>query len=143
MSLAKEPAIKPKRARPENICKIRFENKGIELINVGRILRSETVLEALPSDAIAFESPTVVYNLLPPISSKIFNFNKFVSELKVQDFLQYENILPCNCENSPFKDAHHGHIVTGNLDIVSDSHLKKLFLKGPKYREPKSLDWES
>ena len=131
--LVKEPASKPKRTRPENICKIRFDNKGIELINVGRILRSEAVLEALPSDANAFESPTVFYNLLPPISLKIFNFNKFVSD---------ENILLCNCENSPFKDAHHGHIVIGNIDMVSDSHLKKLFLKGPKYREPKSLDWE-
>ena len=28
------------------------------------------------------------------------------------------------------------------VDIVSEPFLKKLFLKGPKYREPKSLDWE-
>ena len=110
------------------------------MINLGLILRSKSVLESLPSDGNTFESHTVVYNVLPPISSKIFNFKKFVSE-KVNDFLQDETILPCNCENSPFSDAHHGHIITGNLDIVADPNLKKLFLKGPKFREPKPFDW--
>ena len=69
--LFKEPVIKSKCSIPKNICKIRFENKGIELINLGRILRSKSVLESLPSDGNLFESPTVVYNLLPPISSSI------------------------------------------------------------------------
>ena len=38
-------------------------------------------------------------------------------------------------------DQHHGHIVTGDLRIVTNGKLRKLLTKGPKYREPKSLDF--
>ena len=33
------------------------------------------------------------------------------------------------------------HIITGNLDIISNDKLKELFSKGPKYRESKSFSW--
>ena len=48
--------------------------------------------------------------------------------------------LPCDCMNSPYADSHHKHIITGNLNIVENSKLRKLFTKGPKFREPKFLD---
>ena len=141
--LFKEKPVNSKsKAPPKNICKIRFENKGVEMINVGRILNSKIVTEAIPSAKNNFESPTVVYDLLPPISSKIFNFNKFVCELKVQEFLSDDSILPCNCADSPFRDSHHGHVITGDLNIVPEINLRKLLLKGPKYREPKQVDWD-
>ena len=42
----------------------------------------------------------------------------------------------------PYKDSRcvyqsDGHIVTGNLKIVSDSGIRRIVSKGPKYRFPK------
>ena len=53
------------------------------------------------------------------------------------------NQFPCSCENSPFKDSHHGHIVTGDLRLIGNSKLRKLFSKGPKYRESPKINWNT
>ena len=36
-----------------------------------------------------------------------------------------------------------GHIITGNFDIIKDARLRKLLSKGPKYRLPNTLDFNS
>ena len=51
------------------------------------------------------------------------------------------NKLPCNCTTSPFTDANHGHIVSGDIRIVQNNKLRKLLCKGPKYREPVSINF--
>ena len=53
------------------------------------------------------------------------------------------NNLPCNCIRSPFTDPNRGHIVTGDIRIVQDNKLRKLLCKGPKYREPVSIDFSN
>ena len=40
----------------------------------------------------------------------------------------------------PSKDV--GHVVTGNLKIIRNRKLRKLFSKGPSYREPYYINWE-
>ena len=35
-----------------------------------------------------------------------------------------------------------GHVVTGNLKIIRNRKLRKLFSKGPSYREPYYINWE-
>ena len=39
-------------------------------------------------------------------------------------------------------DPDHGHIITGDLRIVSNSALRKLLSKGPNYREPKTMNFK-
>ena len=82
----------------------------------------------------------VTYQLGSPLSAKIFNFNNFVNNLAIDDFLKDPNILPCNCESSSFTDIHHKHIVTGDLRIISNNRLRKIFSKGPKYRVNRNID---
>ena len=137
----KKPPPKPKRAPPSNILHINFRNKGIEMLNLSSILRSAEVANTIPSVAKNFTQPTIVYTLDPPISHKIFNFNKFVSTLNVESFLKDNSVLPCHCANSSFSDKHHGHIISGDLRLIRNNKLRKLFSKGPKYRESKALDW--
>ena len=120
-----------------------FDNKAIEMINLPRIFKSQSVVEAIPSVAKTFETPTIVYKLKDPVGSRIFNFNKFSSSLDVKSFLKDKTILPCKCENSEFKDPHHQHIITGDLKIIENSKLRKLFSRGPKYRETRQLDFAS
>ena len=139
--LYKPQPEKKKRPPKSNFIRVHFCNKGVEAVNLSSILHQSEVLEAVPSVAKPFKIPTVVYTLDPPTGSKIFNFNKFVSSLDVDRFLQDPTSLPCSCSNSPFVDKHHGHIVSGDLRLIENNRLRKLFAKGPKYRERKLVNW--
>lgn len=63
-----------------------------------------------------------------------------MSNLGVNRFLPGNTILPCNWEVSEFID--HKHILTCNLKIIQDNNFKKLFTKGPKHRENKTMPFE-
>ena len=47
----------------------------------------------------------------------------------------------CSCKNSPFKYGPSGHVVTGDLTIIENESLRNILSKGPKYREPRSINW--
>ena len=130
----------PKKS-PENICKIYFCNKAVELINMPRIFNLDSVRSVLISSNINFPTPTVIYNLSSPIYHKVFNFRSFLSEIEIEEVVNDLNSLPCDCQNSPFKDSHHGHIITGDLRIVSNNKLRKILCKGPKFRENTHVDF--
>ena len=51
----------------------------------------------------------LAYLLKNPIRSKIFNFNKFLSNLDVKDFLQDNNNLSSKWVGSGFVDKDHRH----------------------------------
>ena len=59
----------------------------------------------------------------------------------VDYFLTAPSGTVCKCVNSSFKDFDHGQIVTGDLKVIKDSKVKKLCSKGPKYLEPKKIDF--
>ena len=107
-----------------------FENKGVEFINIAHILRDPDIVKCLPSASVKFSMPIVPYKLTPPISTKFFNFEEFVNNLDLDLFLTNPDSLPCKCNNSPFVDRYHKHIVTGNLRIIKNNDLRKLFIKG-------------
>ena len=64
-----------------------FENKGVEFINIARILRDPDIVRSLPSSSVKFLISMVTYKLNSPISTKFFNFNKFVNNLDLDLFL--------------------------------------------------------
>ena len=134
--IGKPPDISVSKKRsPSNCCYIKFANKAIDFINIQRILRDKDVLGALPHN-LRNDSPTVVYQLTDTIRSKLFNYKKFVQSLDVDTFLSDNSILPCDCSQSPFADPNHGHIISGDLGLVTNDKLHNLISKGPKYREP-------
>ena len=51
-------------------------------------------------------------------------------------FMILINTLPCHCSDSTFINPDHGHVLTGDLNIISEPKLRSLVAKGPKYREP-------
>ena len=48
----------------------------------------------------------------------------------------------CDCSNSEFCDPHHGHVVTGDLKIITLGKLRSLLCKGPSFREPMNVNWD-
>ena len=117
----------------------------IYMVNITYLLtylHTPSLKSSFPKEAGPYSIPTVVNTLGPTIQSSIFNYNKFVENLDIDAFLNNENNLPCNCQNSSFADSHHGHIVTGDLRIITNAKLRKLMVKGPKYREPVNINFE-
>ena len=95
----KPSAPKSKKKPLQNVCKIFFENKGVEFINIAHILRDPDIVKSLPSSSVKFPMAMVTYKLTPPISTKFFNFNKFVNNLDLDLFLANPDSLPCKCKN--------------------------------------------
>ena len=52
-----------------------------------------------------------------------------------------QSFFPCSCSESMYSDPHHGHVVTGDLRIIENAKLQKLFSKGPNYRENKIINY--
>ena len=75
--------------------------------------------------------------------SKIVNHKEFIKTLDTKDILDSMNNLPCNYTTSPFTDPNHGYIVSGYIRIVQNNKLRTLLCKGPKYREPVSINFSN
>ena len=71
-----------------------------------------------------------------PIRNTVFNFNKLVSDLDIHA----NTPESCDCKDSKFIYLAAGHIMTGNLKIISDSRIRYIVSKDPKYRFPSRID---
>ena len=138
--------VEPKKLkrRPKQVITIPFLNKGIEMINLPEILHSSALSSTFPYEAKeTYVVPTVVYKLNDTIHSQLFNYTSFVKNLDLDTFLKDPTTLPCQCSNSDFKDSFHGHVICGDLSIVEHKKLRELFQKGPQYREPVTINFDT
>ena len=122
---------------PEFLLKLNFTHKIIEDINIESFIHSNSFTSLYPLQKT--HTPTVVYTYLPPNGLSIFNYTEVFKNTNFTDFVNSFNQSmlnnpPCLCKNSIYKDPHHNHIITGNMDIIENTNLKKLFLLGPKHR---------
>ena len=83
----RESLVKHKRKPTENVCKIYFPNRAMELVNLPFMLNNSQLVSLLKYLPCNFVTPTVVYSLLQPKSFSIFNFKKFVWGTNVDQFL--------------------------------------------------------
>ena len=65
--------------------KIQFVNKGIEFINLPSIFKDNSVISSIPTYFENKESPIICYNYNKPIRSTVFNYNKLVTELDIEN----------------------------------------------------------
>jgi len=136
-----EPSNK-KKDLPKHKITVHFEHKGIEMINLSKIINSELVCSKLTNYIARKENFMVTYSLRRPIRSKLINHKSFVENLNVNAIIENENSLPCYCESTRFKDEHHDHIIKSYCRIVNNNKLRKLIIKGPKYRQPTRISWD-
>ena len=105
--------------------KIPFINKGIEFIDLPSIFRDNNVISAIPSYFENTESPVICYKYNKPIRNTILNFNKLVSDLDIET----SSPDSWDCKDSKFCYQPAGHIVTGNLKIITDSRIRSVISK--------------
>ena len=109
------------------------------MINLPRILHDRRATTCIPTFFKCMEPPTVGYSCTKTISAKVFNFRQSVKDL---DFEVGTNDMSCACSSSPFISPPLGHIVTGDLNIMTDKKLRQLLMKGPNYREQNNINWD-
>ena len=79
----------------------------------------------------------ICYEYNKPIRNSILNFSKSVSDLDIET----SSPGSWECKDSKFCYQPAGHIITGNLKIVSDCKIRSIISKGPKYRFPAHIDF--
>jgi hypothetical protein len=135
--LIKRKLFKPKKDKPPKpdkiLCIFLYANRAMENIKISDAIRKSE--EKWPLDVskykMQYHKPCVTYRYDQPIRNLVCNYNEFNRERRT---IQPEK-LPCRCKDFPdFVDSHHGHIVTGNTQIVRSQPLRELFKKGIKYR---------
>ena len=89
-------------------------------------------MEACLQPDIKLHNHSFLYLVRNPVRPKIFNFNKFVYNLDVQE----NNILSCNYVGFAFL-----HIATVDLRIIRLNCLRKLFTNGPEKKY--HISWEN
>ena len=57
------------------------------------------------------------------------------------DFSVGSNMMTCECSSSPYVYGPAGHVITGNLRIIGNKHIRRLLIKGPSYREQNYVNW--
>ena len=109
------------------------------MINLGRMLHDPVIKNAFPLEQS--ENPMVVYKYTRPVRNRIVNYKQTVQSAVYDDWVTSEG--RCDCQYSPFKDEHHNHVITGDLNIIQNRKLRAIFSKGTNYREPKTTNWRN
>ena len=93
---------------------VMFHNKGMDMINLSRILNSKKVMMAVPK-YLRGPPPIVSYTYTKTIAGKIFNNRKVVNELNMNCGTAS---MVCSCNSSRYKYESCGYVVTGDPSII-------------------------
>ena len=116
---------------------INHVNKIVEKVSINYILKDAGIQSLFPVKSEFHATPSVSYAYSESIRSSIVNYNKVISDPNYGDF-------ECKCRSYPaqFIDVNHGHIVTGDMSIVSNIPLRNLLTKGLGYHEQQAPNKE-
>ena len=115
---------------------VNYCNKLLDEVKLNHIFNNRDVRSLFPEPKCVWAAPTVTYSYTSSIRSKILNYNRAIRENKGHYL--------CKCSNYPssFVDTHHGHIFTGNLNVIKNGKLRQLMNYGLNYHEQQPPDKE-
>ena len=123
----------PRTANDEDYiyCSVPFVHNVMEGMGLVDLFKRRDVKNYLPHSAKKFAIRTT-FSYGPTIGSKLFNYNKVLNKL---DHLSsvFED-CDCNTRYKEFVYQPHGHVHTGQLDIIENSQLRNVMTKGAKFR---------
>lgn len=80
-----KPHIDKESEHQRYFLKIPFINKGIDFIDLQSILRDKNVIDSIPKYFKNSEAPIICYKYNKPIRNLVFNYNKIVADLNIDD----------------------------------------------------------
>ena len=121
--------IDKKKNSSPHFCVVNFVNKFVDQVNFKKIFDSPEVVKASPFKSLYLSKPRIAFKYPSTIRSKVLNYREvYHEEIDVSN-------INCNCKDSKYIDNHHGHVITGDLSIVTNTNLRKLLQKGLNYRD--------
>ena len=103
-------------------------NKLIDNINLTKLLRSPESFASFPANSDILKNTGISYKYTPTIRNKITNYKATINSLT--------DSYACFCHlYHQFTDSHHGHVLTGDINIVGNPNLKSILSKGLNFRE--------
>ena len=129
--------LKPKTSKIKDrmVFVVPYLNNIMDKLNLSGILNSKKLKCTLPSGLKFIDKPLISYKFGKTIGQSLFNYNKVLNEISVSDIEH----LTCDCEKdeylTPFVYEHHGHVHTGDLNIVKLPELRNIMKKGSRFRE--------
>ena len=120
-----------KKSKISNVLlKINYENRIIEDLDINRIINLKHIKATIPQ-SFNEKKPIIIFKYNNSIRNKIFNYVE-----TLQNIDSYRTIT-CDCQNNQtYCNKNLNHVLTGNLDIISNRTIKKLLTYGPNYRTP-------
>ena len=103
-------------------------NGLIEEINMNKIIKSKDSLDKFPGDKEYILNTGTSYKYSKTIRNKVTNYSNVAknvdlpAQCKCMDYFQYI-------------DIHHGHVITGNINIIDNIEIRQLLHKGLNFRE--------
>ena len=79
------------------------------------------------------------YYYASSIAPKIVTYRRVLQDFNIGDLKGQPPY--CYCHNSPFKYNSAGHVITVDLSTIDNDNLRKILVKGSKYRESKFISW--
>ena len=123
---------KVNKKRPKFIM-VKYVNRLLDQVNVGKIIHSNQSFKIFPGSREHLINTGVTFKYTNTIRSKVTNYKATVTK-------DNGNVL-CACKDyQEFVDDHFGHIITGNLNIIKNEDVKRLFIKGLNFREKQPLN---
>jgi hypothetical protein len=93
--------------KPRKFLHLKFDNKGIDAININNILNHKNVQSYIPPYFKMTSTPCISYRYTSTIASKLFNYKQTLQcQLR-------QNPSKCSCSSSPFNYSPAGNISTG------------------------------
>ena len=120
---------------------IPFNCKKVDELNMLSIVCDKNVNSLLPENIRELYPPKIFYKLANPISLRLCNYNKFLKNLNIEE-IQKVASSTCVCSEYPsYVYEPYGHVLTGNVNIIANEKLRRLFKFGTKFRLPKDTSW--
>ena len=124
-----------KKAKNRESIVLPFNCKFIDKLNLKSIIMDTSVEKLLPKTMQLLTPLKIFYKYEDPISLSLFNYGTFLKHLDISSIKKIME-SPCNCESSPFKYEPLGHVITGNLEFITNPSLRNIMSYGCKYRIP-------
>jgi hypothetical protein len=107
--------------KPRKFLHLKFDNKGIDAVNINNFLNHENVQSCIP--------PYFKMKSTPCISYRYFHYCIQVIQLQTNlpclDVEQLRQNPPkCSCSSSPFNYSPDVHNITGDVNIVQNENLR-------------------
>lgn len=105
-------------------------NKLVDMINIPRLINDPNLKRLFPNNSEYYSSPGIAFTYTNSIRPSIVNYPQAIKDPDYGNFV-------CNCHNYPdrFIDDDHGHIYTGDVNIITNDELRSLLERGLGYHD--------